>query len=457
MRKKDFEELLTIMTSTGADFGEIYLETAYSNYYNVLDSKLDSINTDNWQGVGMRIIKDGEYYYSSTNIITPSNLKKTAQKLALNLDGKSNNVIKLRKLKKVKQNIKIKHTEFSSDKKKTILLDLDKLIREKYKQITQVALKFVEDGKMFTIANSTGKYITSDSYSTRFICYPYAEQNGKKETAFFGYGQRKGYEVLDEIDLQKECLETAEEAISKLSAVEFKGGKLPVIIGNGIGALIFHEACGHGLEATQIAPNRSVFCNELGKTIASPKVTLIDDGTIENSWGGFLVDDEGNLPQKNILIENGVLKKYLVDDIHAQQLKINSNGCARRQSYLYPPTSRMSNTYLAPGTDTFEEMISNIKLGVYCKRLSGGQVNAETGDFNFAVSNAILIENGHLTTQIKGITLIGNSKEILKKVDMVGSDFVLADGYCGSKSGNILVGMGQPTIKVSEILVGGRQ
>ena len=270
-------------------------------------------------------------------------------------------------------------------------------------------------------------------------------------------GQRKGYEVLDEIDLQKECLETAEEAISKLSAVEFKGGKLPVIIGNGIGALIFHEACGHGLEATQIAPNRSVFCNELGKTIASPKVTLIDDGTIENSWGGFLVDDEGNLPQKNILIENGILKNYLVDDKNSKHLKINSNGCARRQSYLYPPTSRMSNTYLAPGTDTFEEMISNIKLGVYCKRLSGGQVNAETGDFNFAVSNAILIENGHLTTQIKGITLIGNSKEILKNVDMVGSDFVLADGYCGSKSGNILVGMGQPTIKVSEILVGGRQ
>lgn len=457
MQKKDFENLLTIAMSTGADFAEIYYENAYTKCYNALDSKLDNINTYSLEGVGIRIIKDGQYYYSSTNILTKNNLKKIALKLANTLDGKSDKKIHLNRLQKKLHNIKISHDKFPMETKKKILLNLDNKIRGNYKLVTQASLSFIEDAKNFTIANSTGKYINSSSYCTRFTCQIYAEEKGVKEREFFGYGQRKGYEFLDEIDIEQQCLDTANSATEKLTAQEFKGGKMPVIISPGFGAVIFHEACGHGLEATYVTPNNSVFCNLLGEKIGSDKVTLIDDGTIEDSWGGSLIDDEGNLPKKNILIEKGILKNYLVDYINAPKLKLESNGCARRQSYLFAPTSRMSNTYLAPGKDTFEEMLSGIELGVYCKRMSGGQVNPETGDFNFAVESAILIENGKLTNPIKGITLIGNSREILKNIDMVSNDLVLADGYCGSKSGSIFVSIGQPTIKISEILVGGRQ
>ena len=191
--------------------------------------------------------------------------------------------------------------------------------------------------------------------------------------------------------------------------------------------------------------------------MASSKVTLIDDGTISNAWGSNLIDDEGTTTQKNILIEDGILKTYLVDKLHEDSMNITANGCGRRESYNYAPTSRMSNTYLKPGTDTFEDMLKSIKLGVYCERMSGGTVNPSTGDFNFAVETARLIENGKLTKRIKGITLIGNSKDILQNVEMISSDLELSAGYCGSKSGMIYVTIGQPTIKVSKILVGGKE
>ena len=230
-----------------------------------------------------------------------------------------------------------------------------------------------------------------------------------------------------------------------------------MVIGPGFGAVIFHEACGHGLEATTIAPKLSIFAGQIGKKVGSEKVTLIDDGTIDDAWGSNIIDDEGEPTQKNILIEKGMLKNYLIDKISSIKMNSKSNGCGRRESYEYAPTSRMNNTYLAPGNDKFEDMISSIEHGVYCKKLSGGQVNTTTGDFNFGVDAAYMIENGKITDRIKGVTLIGNGKTILNDIEMVGDDLKLGDGYCGSKSGLVPVTCGQPTIKVSKILVGGKE
>ena len=249
----------------------------------------------------------------------------------------------------------------------------------------------------------------------------------------------------------------AQTAIKKLDAKDFKGGEIPVILCPGFGAVIFHEACGHGLEATAVAPHLSVFSDDLGKEIASKKVTLIDDSTIKDSWGSFTIDDEGNIPSKNILIENGKLKTYLVDQFNSKKMNMNSNGCGRRENYRYSTTSRMSNTYLAPGNDKIEDMIKSVNYGVYCESMSGGSVNPSTGDFNFSVETARLIENGKLTDYLKGVALIGNSKDILKNVEMVSDDLKLETGFCGSKSGSIPVTIGQPTIKVSKILVGGME
>ena len=457
MNKEQLEKYLTLAVSTGADFAEIYFEDTRNKSYNFNDSKLDTINSSNYRGIGIKITKGTDCYYASTNKIDEESIIETIKSLILNFSENKKENIVLNNLKEKYVNIKIKHDELPIAKKKSIFINIDNKVREKYKEITQVSLGFIENEKYITVANSNGTYIKTNSYRTRFIGLFYTEDENEKANEFLSYGKSKGYEILDEFNLEEESLKTAQSAVDKLTAKDFKGGELPVIIAPGFGAVIFHEACGHGLEATSVATDQSVFCNLQGKKIASDKVTLIDDGTIENEWGSNIFDDEGNYTQKNILIENGILKEYLVDTINIKRMNSNSNGCGRRQNYDYAPTSRMSNTYIAPGNDTFEDMLKSIELGVYCKRMSGGSVNPTTGDFNFAVDTAYLIEKGKITDMIKGITLIGNSKDVLHQVEMVSNDLVLSDGYCGSKSGMVPVTIGQPTIKISKILVGGKE
>lgn len=457
MNKKTLEELLSYAVSTGADFAEIYIEDSTQTSYKVLDSKLDSILTSNSRGVGVRISKNEEVYYTSTNIINKKRVKELIKNIIVNINGDSNKKIKLLRKKSIYPKISKPHNDFSIDCKKKKLLEYDTIARKQSKLIAQVSVSFVEIDKDYTIANSNGKYISSGEILTRVTAIVYAEKDDKKAQQSVFSGAAKGYEILDDIDFSSEITKAAKTAVEKLDAKDFKGGLLPVVINNGFGAVIFHEACGHGLEATSVATKSSVFSNDLGKKIASEKVTLIDDGTIEGCWGSNIFDDEGEKTKKNILIENGVLKSYLVDLLNSNKMNHESNGCGRRESYQYAPTSRMSNTYLAPGNDKIEDMIKSIELGVYCEQMSGGTVEDSTGEFNFAVDTAWLIENGKISHRIKGITLIGNSKEILKNVEMVSSDLKLQSGFCGSRSGIIPVTVGEPTIKVSSILVGGKE
>lgn len=457
MKKEQYEELLNILMSTGAKFAEIYYEDAHSKSYEYNDSKLDSIKSGNARGIGYRIFSNGDYYYSSTNNLDFNNLKDVAKRLASNIIGSANILIVLNELENKTTTVKIPHAEFTTDKKKEVFSKIDNLIRKKYPEIKQVYLRFIENYKEFVIATSDGKYIKSNATRTRYICHTYAEKDGIKEDEYMALGKTKGYEFLEDFDIEKDSLEIAKSNVEKLTAKEFKGGEMPVVIGPGFGAVIFHEACGHGLEATSVAPKLSIFTNQIGNKVGSDKVTLIDDPTIEGEWGSNYIDDEGETSSKNVLIENGILKNYLIDKYSVEQMNMRSNGCGKRESYEYAPTSRMSNTYLAPGNDKFEDMIKSIKHGVYCKKLSGGQVNTTTGDFNFGVEAAYAIEDGKITDRIKGVTLIGNGKDILNKVEMVSDDLVLETGYCGSKSGTIPVTCGQPSIKVSNILVGGKE
>ncbi len=459
MNKLEMETLLNIAINSGADFAEIYYEDSISKSYNFADSKLDTIKSTNTRGIGFRIFDGDDYYYASTNDLSISNLKETMVKLVENIKNKKNknSEILLNRLQKLPTKVSISHKAFPSSKKKEILKSIDAKIRNTYEEVKQIMLRFIEDDKKFTIANSEGTYVESTSCHTRYICQVYTERENIKERELFTYGEACGYEFLDNFNLQTESLKAAQSAVEKLDAIDFKGGELPVIIAPGFGAVIFHEACGHGLEATSVAPKLSIFTNLLGHKIGSDKVTLIDDGTLGNIWGSNIIDDEGEKTSKNVLIEKGILKSYLVDKRSSNKMQCQSNGCSRRQSYDFAPTSRMSNTYLEKGTDKFEDMVKSINLGVYCEKLSGGTVNTSTGDFNFAVDTAHLIENGKITKRIRGVTLIGNGKDILNNVEMVSDDLKLADGYCGSKSGMIPVTIGQPTIKISKILVGGKE
>jgi len=323
-------------------------------------------------------------------------------------------------------------------------------------KINQVIVRYLDYNQHVLIANTEGTWAEDDRTRTRFMVTSVAEHEEKMETGFIAKGSGKGFELYDDINVADIGIEASRVAITMLDAKPAPSGKYPVVLDNKFGGVIFHEACGHSLEATAVAKGNSVFAGKLGEKIASDVVTAVDDGTVLNEWGSLSFDDEGTPTKRNLLIENGILKGYMVDKLNARRMKMDITGSSRRQSYKYAPTSRMTNTYILNGTDKFDDMIASIEYGIYAKHLGGGSVNPATGEFNFSTQESYIIENGKITSPIKGVTLIGTGEEILQKIESVSDNFESGEGMCGSISGSIPAGLGQPAIKVSSITIGGR-
>lgn len=453
--KQELEKYLQKCLSTGADFAEIFLEESNYKTIKLSDEVIQNVYSDYIKGIGIRICLKDKTVYGCTNNI--QNIDNIITRLISNFSEKPiNKNINLQEKVIYKDNIKIPHNKYSITNKKNLLYNINDIARKESEKVNQVELKLVEEDEKIIIANTNNLYTEDNRTLTRLAITTFVKENDKIEKAYIAPGFKKGYEFISDIDIEQMTKETVHNALEKLSAKECPSGEMPVIIGNGFGGVIFHEACVHSLEATSVAKGSSVFSNMLGKTIASPKVTIVDDGTLKHEWGSLNIDDEGAPTRRNILIKEGVLTSYLIDYINSKIMKSQPTSSGRRESYKFSPTSRMTNTFLLPGTDKIEDMISSIKYGLYAKNLGGGSVNTSTGDFNFAVNEAYLIENGHITTPVKGASLIGNGSEIIKRVSMVSDDLKLGTGMCGSISGNIPVTVGQPTIKVDKILVGGK-
>jgi len=265
-----------------------------------------------------------------------------------------------------------------------------------------------------------------------------------------------GLEMFDTINPRDIGLKAAKQAVTMAGAGYCPAGIMPVAIENGFGGVIFHEACGHSLEASQVAYGQSQFAGKLGEKIANEKVTAIDDGTIPGAWGSIDFDDEGTPSQRNVLIEKGILKNYMIDKFNGRRMGMESTGSSRRQSYAYTPTSRMTNTFIAAGEDKNEDIIASIENGLYAASMGGGSVNPVTGEFNFSVTEGYMIRNGQICEPVRGATLVGKGSEILQNIDMVGTEVDHAQGMCGSSSGMVPTNVGQPLIRVSTITVGGR-
>ena len=455
MNKKELERYLNDLLSTGADFSEIYEENTQSKSYHYIDNKLDAINYSNINGVGLRIAKNSEVYYASTNNL--NEVDELVNSLKNNINDKIiYKDIKLQDLKKYKANYKISYDSFDDKKIKEYLSNLNKKIRNFDKRINQVSIVILEKDKNITISNYKGIYETEQRYTTRVYISVNFKDGDKTSTSGYNWGSNGGLEILDK-DISKELQDLVKYGVDKLYAKNAIGKEMPVILGPGFGAVIFHEACGHAMEASATANNQSVLSGKIGQKIASDKVTIIDDGTIKNLWGTTSIDDEGNKTQENVLIKDGILLNYLNDEINNRKLKMDLTGSSRRESYRFAPVSRMNNTYLKAGNDSIEDMIKSIEFGLYAKELGGGSVDPETGDFNFACETAYMIRNGQVKECVKGATLIGNALDILKNVEMVSSDLEYGVGMCGASSGWVNVTIGEPTIKVSNILVGGEQ
>ena len=456
MNKVTLENIINKILSKEVDFCETFEEESITKVYKLLNGKLDKINYNYLKGIGIRIANNEDIVYGYSNKLDNDSINKLVDNLTKNFsNNRKLSNITLNDLKVYKTNAKVKHNELSDDKKKEYLYRIDKIARSYSDRIVQVDASFYEYDEKVTIANNSSNYVEDNRILTRLIINIVAGLDDKQTNSMKTFGISGGYELLNTIDIEKEVTSLAESAVKKLTAKPCPSGEMPVIIGPGFGAVIFHEACGHSMEATTVAVGTSVLSGKLGEKVASDKVTIIDDGTLNNYWGTTNVDDEGNLPKKNILIENGILKGYLIDTLNNRKMNMHITGSGRRESYKYAPTSRMNNTYLAPSTDKIEDMIKSIDHGIYATNMGGGSVDPVTGDFNFAVNEAYLIENGKVTDMVLGGSLIGNTLDILKNVEMVSDDLSFDTGFCGSKSGNVPVTIGEPTIKVSKILVGG--
>ena len=324
-------------------------------------------------------------------------------------------------------------------------------------EIVQVNCNFEDYVQDVLICNTEGVFVTDRRVRARMRISAVASDGKENQTGSSNPGAGMGFEVFEErIDPEACGRIAAEKAVTMLHADACPAGVYPVVIDSGFGGVIFHEACGHSLEATSVAYGISEFSGKLGQQIAAPCVTAVDDGTIPGEWGSSHIDDEGMPTSRLTLIENGILVNYMIDKLGGRRMNTAPTGSGRRESYQWAPTSRMRNTYIAAGTDDEAEMIATMGTGLYAKSMGGGSVNPATGEFNFAVKEGYLIRNGKIAEPVRGASLVGTGSEIIMKIDMVGQNLARSQGMCGSSSGSIPADVGQPMIRVSSITVGGR-
>lgn len=410
-------------------------------------------------GAGIRVLKGTHAVYVYTNDTSLAGLMDAARKAAaaIGSDRLPSEEIVLSATPMGRLNpIAIAPDAVSARKKAAWMREAYQAAKAYSQEISQVSVGLNDSCRRIVIANSEGLYVPKEHTHVRIRVGAVAEKDGETQTGMNAPGWQRGYEALEELDIAAMAQAAAKQAVTMLHADLCPAGRMPVAIENGFGGVLFHEACGHSLEATGVSKGHSEFCGKLGQQIASPIVTAIDDGTIPNGWGSGDVDDEGAPTRRNVLIEKGILKQYLVDKLGGRRMGMEPNGCSRRQNYTFAPTSRMSNTFIAPGTDDNGEIIASMGDGLYCASMGGGSVNPMTGDFNFAVSEGYLVRNGKIDKPVRGATLIGRGSQILMAIDRVGTDMKTGQGMCGSISGSIPADVGQPLIRIREITVGGR-
>ncbi len=458
LSKELVKEALMRALATGADYAEVFAEHSLNKNITIISDKTDKIADAVISGVGVRIFKGTRCVSGSASSLAPEALLNCASRVADALTGAAmvQDICLKERLFGDIHPVKIVPAGVSNREKIEYVREACLAAKDYSEEISQVRGSFVEVDHNILIATSEGLFAQDRQIRSRVAVSAIASRDGENQEGGENHGARKGLELFSEFDPKEIGSRASKQAVTMLHAGYIKAGTMPVAIESGFGGVIFHEACGHSLEASSVALGQSQFAGKLGTRIANEKVTAVDDGTIPNSWGSINIDDEGTPAQKNVLIENGILKSYMVDKLNGRRMGMESTGSSRRQSYSFEPTSRMTNTYIAAGQDEDKDIITSIEYGLYAKSMGGGSVNPVTGQFNFAVREGYIIRDGRICEPVRGASLIGKGSEILMNIDMVGKNVARAQGMCGSSSGSIPTDVGQPLIRVSSIVVGGR-
>jgi len=453
------ERVLAAAVRTGADFAEVYAEDKRSTSAGLDDGRIEQVNSGRDRGAGIRVVKGDTTGFAHTADLSEAGLRAAAEAAAAAASqggGGTRTVALTRGPQRTVSPVAQYPDDIRKADKVEMLMRMDQAARSASGSIVQVSAGYGDSRKQMLVANTDGVFVTDEQVRTLVRVTAVANGDTGMQTGYQSAGHTMGFELFQKVDVEDLARDAARIALTKLNARPAPSGALPVVIKQGSGGVLFHEACGHGLEADLVAKGGSVYRGKKGELVASPLVTLVDDGTMTGEWGAIGYDDEGHASQYNVLIQDGVLTDYMWDYLRARNEGRPQSGNGRRQSYQHLPMVRMTNTYVLNGTEDPDDIVRATEYGVYVAKLGGGSVNTASGDFVFGMTEAYLIEKGEITEPLREGNLIGNGPQVLRDIDLLGNDFAMGNpGTCGKDGQGVPVGDGQPTLRVKSLTIGG--
>jgi TldD protein len=463
-------EIFSAALSNGGDLAELFFENVVSTRILIEEGKIDRITDGTDQGVGMRLIFDRRTFYGYTTELTQSSLLNLAQSLAAAVDEKTSEAAQQREpdwskldwQNSVQREKEIRDYSVSRSPRKlgleqkiSLIQETEAAARAELPDARQISAVWMDSERKILVLNSDGLIARDQKTYLQLVAQVVGAKGDRVESAHHSDGGYVGLEFLDENPPAGFGIKAAQRVKILLEAKPAPAGTMPVVLSSEAGGTMIHEAVGHGLEADLACNGLSVYGGKLGQKVASERITVVDDGTLPGKRGSYQFDDEGTPAQKNVLIEKGVLKGYMVDRLSAMKFDLMASGNGRRETFRDKPIVRMTNTYVSPGDDNVDKILSDTPWGIYVKAMGGGSVNTVTGDFVFAVTEGYLIRDGKIDSPIRGATLVGNGPKVLMTLDRVASDLGFATGTCGKDGQGAPVTSAQPTLRIPALTVGG--
>lgn len=451
------EEVLRAARRRGGSFAELFVEDTSSTSIRLDDGKIEELTTGHDRGAGVRVCRGTSYGYAYSNRLDREALLQAAEAAsAVLLDGEAGKVVDLTVVDGAPVNrVERPAGGVAAADKVAWVREVDDVARSFSSEVAQVVGVYGDSLQRKLIATTGGAWIEEERPRIRLVAQVVAARDGNIQTGFHAPAACSGVEFLDRHPPASVAETAAKRAVTMLDSVPAPAGEMPVVLAPGMGGVLFHEAVGHPLESDAVDKQASIYRGLVGTTCASELINGVDDATVPNAWGSFSFDDEGTPSQRTVLFSEGVLQGWLYDRVHAEKDGADPTGNGRRQSYASPPIPRMTNTYILNGVAEAADILRSTSEGVYVTSLGGGQVNPATGDFVFGVSEGFLLEDGEVTTPVRGANLIGRAIEVMSAVDAVAGDFDTWEGVCGKDGQSAPVGSGSPTLRISRITVGG--
>jgi TldD protein len=453
------QRVLATAVRSGGEFAEVYAEDRRSTAARLDDGKVEELSSGRDRGAGIRVISGDTTGYAHTADLSEAGLLAAAEAAAAvarsGAGGAKVVALSAAPPHRVGR-VEIAPDTVAKAAKVALLKRADDAARSAGGAIVQVSAGYGDSRRRVLVANTDGLLADDEQVRTFLRVLAVAAGDAGMQTGYEVLGRTIGFELFDRFQVEDVARAAADRALTKLAARPAPSGQMPVVIRRGTGGVLFHEACGHGLEADLVAKGASVYQGRRGERVANPLVTLVDDGTMTDEWGAVGIDDEGHPSQRNVLIRDGMLTDYMWDFLRARKEGRAPSGNGRRQSYQHLPMVRMTNTFVLDGPDDPDAIVASTERGVYVAQLGGGQVNTATGDFVFGMTEAYLIEGGRITEPLREGNLIGNGPQVLLDIDALGNDFAMGSpGTCGKDGQGVPVGDGQPTLRVASLTVGG--